>query len=122
MPPGKKLPAEDLEFWRSGWIAGASWPEAATLSSAAKASKWWSFQTPVRPTVPAIQDARARTPIDAFILSKLRAAKLRSLPEADRRTFIRRAYFDLHGLPPTVEKIGGVRPGQIGGCLREADR
>ena len=104
MPPGKKLPAEDLELL-SKWVdSGASWPEAATLSSAAKASKWWSFQTPARPTVPAIQDARARTPIDAFILSKLHSAKLSLAPEADRKTFIRRAYFDLHGLPPTAEK------------------
>ena len=43
-------------------------------------------------------------PIDAFIFRKLHSAKLSLAPEADRKTFIRRAYFDLHGLPPTVEK------------------
>ncbi len=104
MPPGKKLTAEEVGLL-SKWVdSGVSWPEAANVSSAAKASKWWSFQTPARPMVPAIQDARARTPIDAFILSKLHSAKLSLATEADRRTFIRRAYFDLHGLPPTVEK------------------
>jgi hypothetical protein len=46
-----------------------------------------------------------RTPIDAFILEKLRSQHLNPAPEADRFTLIRRATFDLHGLPPTVEQV-----------------
>jgi hypothetical protein len=59
--------------------------------------------------VPRIEGAHAgwgRTPIDAFILAKLREKGLRSSKEADRRTLIRRLTFDLHGLPPTPEEMG----------------
>jgi hypothetical protein len=58
----------------------------------------------VRPTAPA-KDSWARTPIDAFIAQKLTAEKLKPAREADRRTLARRAYLDLHGLPPTAEQI-----------------
>jgi len=60
----------------------------------------------VRPSVPTVKDAsRVRNPIDAFILAKLEEKGLRLAPEADRRTLARRAYFDLHGLPPTPEQV-----------------
>ncbi len=96
MPPGKKVEAADAELLARWVDAGAAWPEA---------SKWWSFQPPVRPTVPSFSDSWVRTPIDAFILDKLRAAKMQPAGEADRRTIIRRVYFDLHGLPPTADAI-----------------
>src|SRR6478672_7240245 len=96
MPPGKKIEAADAELLARWVDAGAAWPEA---------SKWWSFQPPVRPAVPSHPDSWVRTPIDAFILDKLRAAKLQPAAEADRRTIIRRVYFDLHGLPPTADAI-----------------
>ena len=61
---------------------------------------------PVRPAIPAVKDASwIRNPIDAFILAKLEAKGLRPAPAADRRTLARRAYFDLHGLPPTPEEV-----------------
>src|SRR5207253_9836004 len=64
--------------------------------------KPWAFRAPVRPAVPAVKErARARNPIDAFLLAKLDAAGLTFAPEADRRTLIRRLSFDLTGLPPT---------------------
>ena len=47
----------------------------------------------------------ARTPIDAFVLAKLKAKKLTPSPEADRATLIRRLTYDLHGLPPTWEEV-----------------
>ena len=96
MPPGKKIDAADAELLARWVDSGAFWPEA---------SKWWSFQSPVRPAVPSSSDSWVRTPIDAFILPKLQAAKLQPAAEADRRTTIRRLYFDLHGLPPTAEAI-----------------
>ena len=50
--------------------------------------------------MPALKDSWVRTPVDAFILQKLTAEKLKPAREADRRTLARRAYLDLHGLPP----------------------
>src|SRR5690606_3969973 len=44
-------------------------------------------------------------PIDAFILSRLEAAKLTPAPPADKRTLARRAYFNVTGLPPTVDQL-----------------
>jgi hypothetical protein len=61
----------------------------------------------VRPPLPAVRDvARARTPIDRFILARLETEGLTPAPEADRRTLLRRLTFDLHGLPPTPDEIG----------------
>jgi hypothetical protein len=66
---------------------------------------WWSLGPLVEARVPAIDDRWVRTPVDAFILQKLRASGLAPSPEADRRTLIRRLTYDLHGLPPTPEEI-----------------
>src|SRR5262249_11999844 len=51
------------------------------------------------------QDPWVRTAVDAFILQKLTAERLKPAREADRRTLVRRAYLDLHGLPPTAEQV-----------------
>ena len=100
MPPGPKLPSAEIAIIEN-WIAsGAFWPKSATT-----ASTWWAFQKPVRPAVPQIQNSWVKTPIDAFIAKKLVDEKLKPAPEADRRTLIRRAYLDLHGLPPTADQI-----------------
>ncbi len=69
---------------------------------------WWSLRPLVRRALPPINDSEAkwvRTPIDAYILAKLREKGLSPSPEADRRTLIRRLTFDLIGLPPTPEEI-----------------
>jgi hypothetical protein len=103
MPPGKTAltPAEVGAI--RDWInKGATW----TGESKAVAPSWWSFKKPVRPAVPTVSDAaRVRNPIDAFILAKLDEKKLKLAPDADRKTLARRAYFDLHGLPPTPEQV-----------------
>jgi hypothetical protein len=64
---------------------------------------WWSLRPLTRPAVPI--HAEARTPIDAFILDKLTAKGLTPSKAADRRTLIRRVYYDLLGLPPTPEDV-----------------
>ena len=104
MPPGKSaLTAAEVNAIRDWINAGAKWTSTAPKTAAAT---WWSFKKPVRPAVPAVKDAaRVRNPIDAFILAKLEEKKLHLAPEADRRTLARRAYFDLHGLPPTPEQV-----------------
>src|SRR5215210_802840 len=66
----------------------------------------WAFKTVAKPAVPAVAaQASVRTPIDAFVVAKLEAAKLRFAPLADKRTLLRRVTFDLTGLPPTPEEV-----------------
>jgi hypothetical protein len=113
MPPDGKLPEAaiaDLTEWIQ---RGAAWPKeaapvpaAAGTHNAAAGASHWAFQ-PVRvPTVPDAADPRwATSPIDRFIRAGLEQAGLRPSPQADRRTLIRRATFDLTGLPPTPEEV-----------------
>src|SRR5262249_45633449 len=67
---------------------------------------FWSFQPLKRVEPPAVKNqAWCRTPIDRFILNKLDAAKLAPNPPVDKRHLIRRASFDLIGLPPSPEEV-----------------
>jgi hypothetical protein len=100
MPPGKPLAADEIAVLKEWIDSGAVWPENVT---AAPKSQWWAFQKPKRPAVPQI--ANTENPIDAFLLAKLQSKSLKPAPEADRITLARRAYFDLHGLPPTAEQV-----------------
>ncbi len=71
-----------------------------------KDRQFWAFQPPRAVSVPDVMDpARVRNPIDAFILHKLEGKGLTLSPEADRLTLIRRAYFDLTGLPPEPQEV-----------------
>ncbi|HET6881729.1 MAG TPA: DUF1549 domain-containing protein [Pirellulales bacterium] len=95
MPPeGKPLTAEQIQLVRK-WIAdGAKWDEH------------WAFQPVVRPAVPEVNDRGwVRNPIDNFILSRLEANSLQPAPPADRVALVRRAYYDLTGLPPTPAEV-----------------
>ena len=71
--------------------------------------QYWAFQPRADVEVPSFDDAEAkawvRTPVDAFILAKLREEELGPASEADRATLIRRATYDLTGLPPTPEEV-----------------
>ena len=80
---------------------------AVPLSGAEKAGEdWWSLQPIKRPQVPLMPDASwTRNSIDAFVLSKLAAKKLKPSKEADRRTLIRRLSYDLTGLPPAPAEV-----------------
>jgi Protein of unknown function (DUF1553)/Protein of unknown function (DUF1549)/Planctomycete cytochrome C len=104
MPPGKvPLPGADVEVIRQWIDGGARW---SSNVKPAQQSSWWSFKKPVRPPVPAVTNkAWVQNPIDAFILSKLEKEGLRPSPPADRATLIRRASFDLLGLPPTSKEV-----------------
>jgi hypothetical protein len=65
---------------------------------------FWSFQPIRRPPVPAVDDPRARTAIDRFLLAAMAPKKLSFSRDADRLTLLRRATFDLTGLPPTPDE------------------
>ncbi|MCI0703552.1 MAG: DUF1549 and DUF1553 domain-containing protein, partial [Planctomycetia bacterium] len=67
----------------------------------------WAFRAYKRPAVPEIPNAKpqVKNPIDKFLIAKLSDKGLSFAPEADRRTLIRRMYFDLIGLPPTPEQV-----------------
>lgn len=65
----------------------------------------WAFQPVRRAEPPQANDAAwVQNPLDAFVLAELEKVGLRPAPPADRRTLLRRAYFDLIGLPPTPEE------------------
>ncbi len=111
MPPKKALSPEqvrDFEEWvRMGLPdprAGA--PEVEPAFDLTKAQEFWSFQ-PVRDAgVPAVSDASwVRKPIDRFVLAKLEAKGFRPNLDLEKRALLRRATFDLTGLPPTPEEI-----------------
>jgi hypothetical protein len=66
----------------------------------------WAFQSPTRPAVPEVRPASwARTPVDAFVLAKLKTEKLQPAPEAEKPTLLRRLSLDLIGLPPTIAEL-----------------
>ena len=105
MPPKGKLPRAVIDDFEK-WIAdGAIDPRAADVAKAAgidieKGKQFWSFQPPKESPVP----GNAK-PIDAFIQAKWAERGLKPTAKADKRTLIRRAYFDLTGLPPTPEAV-----------------
>ncbi|MBV8879979.1 MAG: PSD1 domain-containing protein [Planctomycetaceae bacterium] len=110
MPPkGPPLAPEILKDFETWIRRGAPDPRSAPVAKAfdfAKAREHWSFRPPTEPKIPAVSNqAWIRNPIDAFILARLDAAGMKPAAPADRRTLIRRASFDLLGLPPTAEEI-----------------
>lgn len=124
MPPGKKLSEADLETLRRWIDAGASFDgfedagaDAASKKDDASATiaerpitpeerHYWAFQPPRRSSPPRVsQPGWGNSPIDAFLLAKMKSKGLKPSPRADRRTLIRRAYMDLTGLPPSPEDV-----------------
>ena len=121
MPPsvvGKPLGSEQIELIRE-WIDGGNFADyvevgvsldrAFTEAEAPEITEqdrnYWAFRKPVALDPPSVKNAsRVETPIDSFILSKLEARGLGLTAPASKRTLLRRAYFDLWGLPPTPEQ------------------
>ena len=116
MPQGGKLTIAEKQLIKS-YIQYGRFPQATPETEAAIRAKeaakiteqdrnWWSFRQPVKPPVPAVANQdQVRTPIDAFILAQLEKRGWKMQAEADRPTLIRRAYFDLIGLPPTPAEV-----------------
>lgn len=115
MPPKEKLSAAEIADLAAWVKMGAPDPRTAGTIASRKidleeGKKFWSFQ-PVRAGVPpAVKDnAWPINPIDQFMLAKLEARGLKPVPAADRLALLRRATFDLTGLPPTPEAIAAFK-------------
>jgi len=114
MPPkGKKLTSEQIITLETWVKMGAPDPRVGTNRAASnsetiatKARTHWAFQPVRQPPIPRVKNERwVKTPVDAFILAQLEARQLTPSRPADRRTLIRRATFDLTGLPPKPEEV-----------------
>ncbi len=113
MPPSGKLPAEviaDFERWIE---SGAIDPRDAVKAPAAnkeidwaKARELWSLQPVKKPDASKLKPSLwAKTDIDRLIADRWETQQLQPVADAPKAQLLRRAYFDLLGLPPTVEQL-----------------
>lgn len=117
MPEGDKLSASEIQNLAKWINDGAIWP-----GQKAEQRKWndasegplfseddrnfWAFRAPQLPAPPHVNDESwVQSELDRFVLAKLEAKGLQPAPPASKRTLIRRAYFDLIGLPPTPQQV-----------------
>ncbi len=117
MPPSGKLADEQIAVFTKWVEFGLPWGSDAELGEKPtddhgppavddKAKAFWSFQPVTHPQPPSLRDnAWIRTPIDAFVLAKLNETGLKPAPPASKTALIRRAYYDLIGLPPSPEEV-----------------
>ncbi len=115
MPPKHKLSGKQIKALRTWIEQGAPWPgdsanakpdTAQTFTITDTDRNWWAFRPVQTPKAPAATDpAWNASAIDRFVYARLIANGLKPAPRADKHTLIRRAYFDLIGLPPTPEQI-----------------
>lgn len=109
MPPKGRLPDPPIQALATWVEMGAPWGKGPIASEDARAKatlKHWAF-LPIRAAAPPpVNDSTwGISPIDAYVLAKLEASGMKPSPRADRRTLLRRASFDLTGLPPTAEEV-----------------
>ncbi len=114
MPPAAKLKDDEIADL-SAWVKmGAIWPGAATTAAPAQPLRapsreftaaeksFWAFQPVKDPAPPSVRNLGwVQTPLDRFVLAKLEEKGLKPAAPADKITLLRRATFDLTGLPPT---------------------
>ena len=112
MPPDQKLPDSVIADFETWVRRGAFDPRDGDGQAGLPRVDWdaarshWAFQPLGNPQPPVVDDAGWSTnPIDRFIFKELDGAGMRPAEPADKRTLIRRATFDLIGLPPTVQEI-----------------
>ncbi len=111
MPPKKKLPDAEIKLFEDWVKMGAPDPRTGTAGAgtpttiAAKAQEHWAFKPVKSPTLPNVKDKSwVKNPVDAFLLAKMEEKGLRPSPPADKSTLLRRASYDLLGLPPSPEE------------------
>jgi hypothetical protein len=117
MPPSKdggKLAPEVIADFEAWVKMGAPDPRTGAALTKngddgidfAKAREHWAFKPVVKPAVPAVKDKSwVKSPVDAFVLAKLEAKGIKPAAPADKRTLLRRVYYDLIGLPPSPQEM-----------------
>jgi cytochrome c553 len=116
MPAKEQLPKDVIADFEQWVAAGAPWPaDTAPVATGAVnyaanydriRKELWSWQPIADPPVPQVKNAKwARGDIDRFILARLEQNDLAPSPPADKLALLRRATFDLTGLPPTPDEI-----------------
>ena len=113
MPPKEKLTDQQIADLTRWVRQGAPDPRTGKGISPirrkidiAQGRKFWAFQPPVAAVLPPVKnEAWPLDPIDHFILAGIESAGLAPVGDADRRTLVRRLYFDLVGLPPTPKQV-----------------
>jgi hypothetical protein len=117
MPPKEKLPSRQVVDITKWVEMGAPWPDAKPLAVTPEVGSrpvprftdeqraHWAFQPVGAPALPDVDSDWPESPIDLFIQARLELAGLTPAPAADERTLIRRATFDLTGLPPTPADV-----------------
>ena len=115
MPPRSKMPDAEIDILVK-WIKdGAPWPasmesqkvghEKTAFPLEDRIAAHWSWRPIEHPQIPTVKHAEwATTNVDRFLLAKMEDAEITPAPDADRRALIRRLYFDLIGIPPTIEQ------------------
>ncbi len=102
MPPDKPLSREAVDDLTRWIAAGASWPDRA---APVQAARHWSFE-PVKDVAPPnVPGANVSSPIDAFLTTSQHSRGVSPAGPAEKRILIRRATFDLTGLPPTPDQV-----------------
>lgn len=112
MPPEEQLTATEIEIF-TRWInTGAADSRQAVASIAPmeqiveQSKTHWAFQPLQQPAIPVANKlTKSDNPIDRFLSAKLLTEELSFAPQADAKTLIRRAYFDLIGLPPSIDEV-----------------
>lgn len=110
MPPKEKLPASVIADFEKWIMMGA--PDPRDGSAVAEKPNWeksknhWAFKLPEQPARPKVKDNNwVRSDIDRFVLAEMDKQSLKPVGEADRRTLIRRLFFDLNGVPPQPKEV-----------------
>ena len=108
MPPGEALPAETVAHFEQWITDGAAWVDvekAPVYEITEEQKSHWAYQPVERAEPPTVSlSGWDKNAIDRFILAKLTDKGLAPAAQADKRTLIRRATYDLTGLPPTIEE------------------
>ena len=102
--PEEKLPDDEIATLMQ-WVKNGAFDDRMTIpigATDAQALDWWSLKPLAKTVVPG---DGSQNPLDAFIQDRLQQAGLTQSPEADRRTLIRRVYYDLTGLRPTPHEV-----------------
>ena len=131
MPPDGRLSADSITILTQWVKMGAPWPAAKPTAPSTgefvitpEQAAFWSFKPVSMPAVPKVKGTWwVKSPIDAFIMQRLEAKGLKPSPVADRRTLIRRATYDLTGLPPTASEVDAFLADKAAGAFsRVVDR